>query len=242
MSFRLPIVLDVSDRRCLVIGGGPIAAHRAETLLDAGAHVVIVTDAPGSAVQEIVHAGRAGLIQRLAEPDDLDGAAVAMATQEDEADVAALWERADETGVLFSSSDDVEHCHFAMPAIISRGDLQVTISTSGRAPALSKRLRTLFEETIGDELGRLVDVLADARAHLVPRTISFSEWSARWSRALEPLDELTARIAAGDDDGVFRRIVAAVRNGDDAAGEPVDGPAGTAADGDDENLETEHVS
>lgn len=242
MSFRLPIVLDVSDRRCLVVGGGPIAAQRAETLLDAGAHVVIVTDTPTPAVEEIVHAGRAGLIQRLAEPDDLADATVAMATLEDDADIAALWQRANEVGVLFSSSDDVEHCHFAMPAVISRGDLQVTISTSGRAPALSKRLRALFEETIGDELGRLVDVLADARAQLVPRTISFSEWSARWTRALEPLDELTARIAAGDDDGVFRRIVAAVRNGEEADNESANGSRDSAIDEDEGTIPTEQTT
>lgn len=218
MTFRLPIVLDVTDRRCLVIGGGPIAAHRAELLLAAGAHVVVTTDAPGAEVEAIVHAGKAGLLRRLATPGDLDGAAVAIATLEDDADIEALWQRADATGVLFSASDSIDHCHFALPAIISRGDLQVAISTSGKAPALAKRLRNLFEETIGDDLGRLVDVVADARAQLVPRTIPFGEWSARWSRALEPLDELVARIAAGDDDGVFQKVVSAVRGGGETDG------------------------
>ncbi|MDX1510117.1 MAG: bifunctional precorrin-2 dehydrogenase/sirohydrochlorin ferrochelatase [Nitriliruptorales bacterium] len=216
MSFRLPIVLDVNDQRCLVIGGGTIATQRAELLLDAGAHVVIISEEPSTEIDELVRSGRAGLMRRQARPADLDGARVAFVTLEDEVDVDALWAYANEHGVLLSSADDVDHCHFAMPSVIRRGDLQVAISTSGRAPALSKRLRTRLEETIGEEVGRLVDVLAAARAQLVPRTISFGEWSERWSRALEPLDELTARIAAGDDSGVLQRIVTAVRTGEPA--------------------------
>jgi siroheme synthase-like protein len=214
VSFRFPVTLDLSDQRCLVIGGGPMAAQRAEALLDADAHVVIVTDKPGEEVQTLVHGGRAGLLSRLATSEDLEGARLVFATLEDDADIPTLFKHADANGILFSATDDVEHCHFAMPAIVSRGDLVVTISTSGRAPALSKRLRAAMEQTISDELGRLVDVLAEARERLLPRSIPFAEWSARWSRALEPLDDLTARIAAGDEDGVLQRIVSAVRGSD----------------------------
>lgn len=211
MSFRFPITLDVNGQRCLVIGGGPMAAQRGAALLDADAHVVFVTDQPSEQVHELVRGGRAGLLSRLATAEDLDGARLVFATLEDDADIPTLFKHADANGILFSAADDVEHCHFAMPAIVSRGDLVVTISTSGRAPALSKRLRIALEQTISTELGRLVDVLAEARERLLPRSIPFADWSAGWSRALEPLDELTARIAAGDEDGVLQRIVSVVR-------------------------------
>ena len=207
MAFDYIVSLDLGGRRCVVLGDGPLAAERVEGLLRSGADVTVVTPEPGEGVvvDGVTH------VARLGEPADLDGAFLAIATREDGVDVPALWAAAEERGVLFAALDDIPHCHFGAVSQINRGDLTVTLSTAGRAPALSKRLRQQLEELVTPAHGRLVDLLHAAREELLPRTVPFAEWSARWGAALADLDQLVAWTAAGEDDRVVRHVQERVR-------------------------------
>lgn len=187
MTFSFPISLNVSGRRCVVIGGGPLAAGRAATLTEAGADVLEVP----------ANAYRAEL---------LDGAFVAVVTGEDTTDPAAVFADGDVRGVLVNSMDDIAHCHFAFPAIVQRGDLRVAISTAGKAPALARQLRIRLEEELPPALATLVEVLSEARAAALPRCISFADWAARWRQALADLDTLLAQCEDGQATEVRDRI------------------------------------
>lgn len=187
MTFSFPISLNVSGRRCVVIGAGPLAAGRAAALTEAGADVLEVP----------ANAYRAEL---------LDGAFVAVVTGEDTTDPAAVFADGDVRGVLVNSMDDIAHCHFAFPAIVQRGDLRVAISTAGKAPALARQLRIRLEEELPPALATLVEVLSEARAAALPRCISFADWAARWRQALADLDTLLAQCEDGQATEVRDRI------------------------------------
>lgn len=192
MRFSLPVSLDVAGRRCVVIGGGPLAESRAAVLALAGAEV------------DAVPAGgyRA---------EALDGAFLAVLTGEDDTDPAAFFADAGARGVLANTMDDVAHCHFAFPSLVRRGAVHVAISTGGHAPALTRRLRQHLEEVLPEALGTLVEILAAARAAALPREVPFSEWARRWGAALEDLDGLLALCAEGRRDEARERVAAALR-------------------------------
>lgn len=191
MPFAYPVSLDVTGRRCVVVGGGPLAAERAGVLADAGAETVEV---PAGGY----HAGL------------LDGAFLAVVSGEDGTDPAALFADAEQRGVLVNSMDDVANCHFAFPAVVRRGELTVTISTGGRAPALAGRLRRHLAETLPESLATLVEVLAGAREAALPRQVPFAEWAAQWRAALADLDELLALCEQGRTDEVRDRVLGAL--------------------------------
>ncbi len=191
MAFAFPISLDVTGRRCVVIGGGPIAAEKAAALADASAEVVeVAADAYA--------------------PEVLDGAFLAISSGEDGTDAAQLFADAEQRGVLLNAMDDIPHCHFAFPSILRRGDLRIAISTGGAAPALSRRLRLRLEEELPEAFGDLVAALGDARELALPRTIPFGEWAARWREALDDLDGLLALCEQGRADEARDRILATV--------------------------------
>ncbi len=55
-----PVVLDLTGRHCLVVGGGPVAARRAEGLISSGARVTVVAPRTVAAIDdnsllEVVH-------------------------------------------------------------------------------------------------------------------------------------------------------------------------------------------
>lgn len=218
--FDYVVSLNLAGRRCLVLGGGPLAADRLAGLLEAGAEVEVYTADPSPAVAGLADdtTTPVTLHPRTYRRGDLEGAFLAIATREDDADVRAAWEEAEAAGVLFAALDDVDHCHFAAPARVRRGDLSVTVSTAGRAPALSKRLRQRLEEQIDGAYGELVEVLHEAREAALPRTVPFDEWAGRWAGALDDLDGLLELLRAGRREAVRRRVLAALGDGHDTTG------------------------
>jgi siroheme synthase-like protein len=178
MAFAYPVSLEVAGRRCVVFGSGPMARARAEALLDAGADVTVIA--------------------RPHEDGDLAGAFLAVAATGDAADTAHIFAEAEREGVLLNAVDDPAHCHFAVPAVLRRDDLVVTVSTGGRAPGYAGRLRDELALTVGPEHGTLVDLIGTVRAELrAERTAEadFGQWARRWRSALD--HDLIGLVRAG---------------------------------------------
>jgi precorrin-2 dehydrogenase / sirohydrochlorin ferrochelatase len=216
MAFEYVVSLDLDGRAAVVIGGGEEARGRISELLRVGAEVTVIAARPDEDIRDWARAGRLTLHERGYQPGDLEGAFLAIATREEPCDTAAIWDEATRRGVLTTVLDENEHCHYAQPALVRRGDLRIAVATAGKAPALAKRLRIRLEEQLGEEYGELVEVLAEARALALPRDVPFDEWAARWEAALEDLDGLLALVRAGGHDEARDRVHAAVR-GDAAA-------------------------
>lgn len=200
MDFGYVVSLRLTGQRAVVVGGGPIAAGRVRDLLEAGAEVTAITPSPGRELTAITDS-RVELVERDYTRGDLDGAAIAIVTGEDPTDAEAVWEESRATGTLTSVLDDLPHCDFAAPAQVRRGDLRITVSTGGTAPALAKRLRRHLESELGPEWADLVAAIGAAREQALPRTVPFGEWAARWEAALDDLSllvELAADERLGD--------------------------------------------
>jgi siroheme synthase-like protein len=189
--FQLPVTLDVTGRRCVIAGGGPLAAEKAAVFRAAGADVVEVAAGAFSA-------------------DVLDGAFVLVVSGEDDLDTATVFAEAERRGILTNALDDVPHCHFAFPSLVERGPVKVAISTGGQAPALARRLRLDLEGRLHPSLGALVDAYAEAREDALPRQVPFTHWAAAWHAALDDLDGLLALCEAGRRDDARAQLSATV--------------------------------
>jgi siroheme synthase-like protein len=159
MAFGFPVSLEVAGRRCVVFGAGPVAQSRAAALLDAGAVVTVIA--------------------RPHEDGDLAGAFLAVAATGDAAETARIFAEAERDGVLLNAVDDPAHCHFAVPAVLRRGDLVVAVSTGGRAPGYAGRVRDELARVVGAEHGTLLELIAGMRAELP------LEWARKWRPALD---------------------------------------------------------
>ena len=185
--FAYPVSLDVEGRVCRVVGGGALAEEKARGLIEAGARVEVVAPTFIPALDQLEARGELKLVRHEPTTEDLEGAFLVFAAPGDPDLNARLFEAAERRGVLFNAVDDIDHCHFAAPSLVRRGDVAVAISTGGRAPALSKRLRLRLERQLEPELGQLAALLGEAReeALWVRRTVDFQTWAARWQKVLD---------------------------------------------------------
>ncbi len=192
---RLPIFLDLSGRKAVVVGGGTAAARRLETLLAAGADVTVFADrlhdefAP-FAVRFTHVASDAGSCR-------FDGCLLCFfASENDEAD-PSLIARARAAGVMINVADCPEICDFIMPSIVDRSPLVVAISTGGASPVLGRMLKARLEATIPSAYGRLAAVMGAARAPLLRKLRSSQSRLRFWERVLDgPIAEM---VLAGDE-------------------------------------------
>ncbi len=216
MSFGYPVMLEVRERRCVVIGGGSIGEGKVRGLLDAGARVTVIDPEPSTGLEELARDGRVTLVRRSYRTGDLNGAFVGIAATDDGLVNASVFAEAEAERVLFNAVDDSQYCHFAVPAIVRRGDLLLTLSTGGKSPALAKNLRKKLSQQLGEEYGVLVDLLAEVREEaLAERSVGFDEWAARWERALKP--DLIALVKQGRHQEVKDSVLKILR-GDEAPG------------------------
>jgi precorrin-2 dehydrogenase/sirohydrochlorin ferrochelatase len=133
-----PMMLDVSSRPVVIIGGGTVAARKAKGLLEAGATRVSVV-AP-----DICGAMPDG-VERIPAPYDrryLTGAGLVFAATDDAGVNAAIVRDAHALGILVNraDADDEAPGNFSTPAVIRAGDLVVTVSAGG-SPALAAAVR-----------------------------------------------------------------------------------------------------
>lgn len=178
-------LIDLSNRKCIVIGGGTVALRKVEGLLASGADVSVISPALVQGLAELHAAGKIASIAREYQEDDLDAAWLVIAATDDPAVNHAVAAGAMRRGQLVNVVDDPEHSNFIVPAVVRRGELALAICTGGASPALSRRLRERLEELIGPEYGDLAALLAELRPQLLAR---FPAGQPRLDAALQLVD------------------------------------------------------
>jgi len=159
-----PAFLDLRGRRCLVVGGGPIAERKVLALLDCGARVCVVSPVATRALAALALAGRLDHRPRPFRPADLRGCALAVAASGREAVDRAVARAARARRVLLNAVDRPALCDLILPSVLRRGELQIAVSTGGRSPALARQIRQRLEPLFGPEYAALVERAGRERA------------------------------------------------------------------------------
>lgn len=177
-----PVMIDLTDRKCLVVGGGEVGARKARAVREAGARVTVVAPEVDPALESI---DGVEILRREYRPGDVSGAALVFAATGDRSVNMAIADDARAAGIPVNVVDDPELCSFIVPSVVRRGDLLIAVSTSGASPALAKKIRRDIEDRYGPEYGGLVKLMAELRAEVKSRHRSHGERDAAFGRMLE---------------------------------------------------------
>ena len=161
-----PLFLDITNKTCLVVGGGDVAERKVERLLACGAHVVVIAMTLTPALERMK---KEGIIDQIHDDYDAsyihDAFLIIGATDRNEVN-ASISEDAKKAGVMINIVDDPEKCDFILPSLFQQGDLTVAISTGGKSPALAKKMREELEGIYGPEYRTLVNLLGALRGKI----------------------------------------------------------------------------
>jgi len=205
--FGFPVLLELSGRRCVVIGSLPVREGKVEALLGGGAtEVLVVATDPADLLDELEPVEGVTVARRAWTAADLTDAFLVIAHDRDPRVRARLSTAARSAGALVNIIDDIPACDWAMPAIVRRGELLIAIGTGGASPALARKVRERLETEYSPEWAEVVRVLREVRTETMPLLPDFAERSRRWREALDP-DEAAALVRSGDVDELRNRLV-----------------------------------
>lgn len=167
-----PIMLEMSHLPVVVIGGGDMADWKVETLRAADAQVTVVSPVVGPRLRALANLGHIVWLQRFATYTDIEQARLTIIATDDKEEQSRTIAWAKSSGTLLNVVDQPDHCDFYSTSHFRRGDLVVSLSTSGQAPALAAELRHALEEIIGPQWANQVrDIAALRRSKRPPSEI-----------------------------------------------------------------------
>jgi precorrin-2 dehydrogenase/sirohydrochlorin ferrochelatase len=162
-----PVHLNIKNRRCLVVGGGAVGTRKANALLKCGAGVTVVSPAPTPQLKKLAAEGSISLRERAYQTTDLKDMFLVIGATDDDKLNRQISQDAELIGILCNIADRPEACNFILPSVVQRGDLVITISTSGQSPALAKRLRRKLEAQFGEEYSDFLHLMGAIRKKLL---------------------------------------------------------------------------
>ena len=159
----LPIFVRIKDQKCLVVGGGKVAARKVMMLLRAGGSVTVIAPRLDETFIEQIPYEK---IKHCAEPfhvDHLDDTVLVIAATNDDTINQLVSKSAKSRHIPVNVVDNPGLCSFIMPAIVDRSPIFIAISSSGKSPVLARLLRAHLETIIPQAYKRLADHAADFR-------------------------------------------------------------------------------
>jgi precorrin-2 dehydrogenase/sirohydrochlorin ferrochelatase len=162
-----PVNLDINDRNCLVVGGGSVGTRKVRTLIKCNANVTVVSPEFEENLMLLADKHSITLKKRPYRPTDLNNMFLVISATCDLKLNRLISQEARERNMLCNIADFPDACSFILPSIVNRGDLLISISTSGKSPAFAKKLRKDLEKQFGKEYGDFLRLMGAIRKKLL---------------------------------------------------------------------------
>jgi uroporphyrin-III C-methyltransferase / precorrin-2 dehydrogenase / sirohydrochlorin ferrochelatase len=163
----LPIFLNLDSRPGLLVGAGAVALDKIGSLLKTGLRLRVIAPHALEEIRALAEQGRLEWIPRSFTSADVDGNFIVIAATSSPEVNAEVYRAAVARGILCNSVDDIPHCDFFFGSVVSRGDLQIAISTSGESPAVAQRLRREIDEQLPEDVGPWLVRLGELRREVL---------------------------------------------------------------------------
>lgn len=192
----VPLHIDMRGRHVLVAGGGAVAERKVRTLLGSGAKISIITPEATSLLSELAESGVVSLFYGCYRTEHLSDAFLVIAATDCRDTNRRIAAEAQQHGILVNvvNAPDAGDCIF--PAVLTRGDLEISISTGGTFPGFASELRDMLAGIISDEFGTILETLAAEREKL----LTDSDQTPYYTKILRSrARELIQGLSAGKD-------------------------------------------
>ncbi|MDI1310011.1 MAG: siroheme synthase CysG [Methylotenera sp.] len=200
----LPIFINITQRRCVVIGGGDVAARKVTMLLKANAAVVLYSPELCHELSDLVSGGKINHINANFEPSQLDGACLVIAATDDVAVNTAVSAAAMALNIPVNVVDSPALCTFTMASIVERSPIVIAISSEGNAPVLARYIRTKIETMLPASYGRIAEIAGEFRDKVKAKFATTQQRRIFWEGVLQ--GPIVERILSGQDEAARRAL------------------------------------
>ena len=193
----LPIFMNITNRLCVVIGGGEVAARKVTTLLKAHAAITLYSPELCHELQDLANTGKINYINANFEASQLAGACMVIAATNDEAVNTEVSIAAKVQNIPVNVVDAPNLCTFTMASIVERSPIVIAISSEGNAPVLARYIRTKIETMLPTGYGRIAHIAGEFRDKVKAKFATTQERRIFWEGVLQ--GPIVERILSGQE-------------------------------------------
>lgn len=178
-----PMFVDMTERECLIVGGGNVAYRKVIVMLDFGAKVTVVAEdicdeLRKLKIDDIASEDKTGsytankenritFIKRRFERKDCDGMEMVIAATDDNALNHEIAEYCKANGIMVNAVDQKADCSFIFPSYIKEKNLVAAFSSGGNSPVLTQYLKGKEQEILTPFLGELNEYMGQIREKVI---------------------------------------------------------------------------
>ncbi|UCC43171.1 MAG: bifunctional precorrin-2 dehydrogenase/sirohydrochlorin ferrochelatase [Candidatus Zixiibacteriota bacterium] len=152
----MPINISMKKRRCLVVGGGPVALRKAENLMDYETDLTVIAPEIHEKLQYHAERGKVTLVKREYQSPEASGFGIVISASDDREVNKRVAADCSVAGVPVNVVDDPALCDFIFPAVVKRDCLTAAIATDGKAPFVAGHLRTIMGNIFPEHWSKLM--------------------------------------------------------------------------------------
>jgi siroheme synthase-like protein len=199
LSLKYPVFLSLLDRNILVVGGGKVATRKVKGLLCSGARIKVVSPLPSSEILNLAKTNKLELFERKFIDTDLKDVFLIFAATDENSVNRHIAKVGKSEGALVNVVDDPKGCDFYLPARVSKGNIEVSVSTSGTSPALSVWVRDEIATNLPEGLEELSRLSSGLRT-IFGASVEVSRWRDFF------ISGVLEFLARGDTQGVAKIV------------------------------------
>jgi len=194
----LPIFINITDRLCVVVGGGDVAVRKVGALLKANATVTLISPEICHELQVLVDAQKIHYsATRYRAADQLQGACLVIAATDDHDVNTAVSNDAKALNIPVNVVDSPSLCTFTMASIVERSPIVIAISSEGNAPVLARYIRTKIETMLPEGYGRIAHIAGEFRDKVKAKFPTTQQRRIFWEGILQ--GPIVERILSGQE-------------------------------------------
>ena len=177
---HLPIFIKIKQKPTLVVGGGDIALRKINLLLKAQAKVDCLSPLFCEDIKNLSKDGHTTLINKSFDQTDIKDYSIIIAATDDKSVNSLISSIAQDKKIPVNVVDSPELSSFIMPSIVDRSPLIIAVSSSGKAPVLSRIIRAKLETVIPSAYGTLAEIAGEYRQKVKERFLKIKDRRAFW--------------------------------------------------------------
>jgi uroporphyrin-III C-methyltransferase/precorrin-2 dehydrogenase/sirohydrochlorin ferrochelatase len=224
----LPIFINIKQQHCLIVGGGAVAARKADLFIQAGAVVTVIAPALGTEMR--FHLAQGKIVWQMAEfsVEQLAGLLnikLVICATDVQAVNLAVYHHFKALNIPVNVADQTEYCDFILPAIVDRAPMTIAISTGGRSPVLARVMKARLESMIPHGFSQLTDLVGRYRQQ-VKSVLDEEHRKGFWEKVLTGLFiDKAVHGQAGEAEALLQAQINALQTPDTTASAGADAGA-----------------
>ena len=167
-----PVNLDLKNMKVTIIGGGEVAYRKCKNFLEFGKNITVVSP---EYIDKFKLLDNIELIYDIYKEEYIKDSFIVVAATNNKEINESIGIYCRNCGKLVNVVDNIEISNYIVPSSLKRGDLLISISTGGKSPSLSSKIKKELEKKYDDTYEEYINILGEIRQKTIKQYKNISD-------------------------------------------------------------------